>query len=158
MGHRAGRLRHPCQNRRIIQKIVPEIYCSDYGSSLAFYSGVVGFAIVYERAAERFAYLNLGGAELMIEQTPPDPSRTLVAGDLIHPYGRGLNLQIMVDSVDLIHTRVVGAGGQIFLPMEERWYRRAEVEMGQRQFVASDPDGYLLRFCESLGGRPCKLH
>ena len=140
-----------------VQKMVPEIYCSDYESSLAFYLGVIGFVIVYERPDERFAYLDLGGAELMIEQTV-DPSRTLVAGDLIQPYGRGLNLQITVDSVDLIHTRVVGAGRPIFLPIEERWYRRAEVEMGQRQFVAADPDGYLLRFCESLGERPHKLH
>jgi lactoylglutathione lyase len=139
------------------QKMVPEIYCSDYETSLAFYMGVVGFVVEYERSDERFAYLDLGGAELMIEQTV-DPSRTLVGGDLIHPYGRGLNLQITVDGVDLIHTRVVGAGSPIFLPLEERWYRRAGAEMGQRQFVAADPDGYLLRFCEPLGERPQQLH
>jgi hypothetical protein len=27
-------------------------------------------------------------------------------------------------------------------------------ETGQRQFVVADPDGYLLRFCMSLGQRP----
>jgi catechol 2,3-dioxygenase-like lactoylglutathione lyase family enzyme len=145
----------PCQNRlmKTTQKIVPELYCTDYELSLAFYVGVVGFIVVYERPDERFAYLDLDGAELMIEQTT-ELDRTLVSGDLIHPYGRGMNLQITVDSVDLIHARVDGADATIFLPMEERWYQGDDIEMGQRQFVAADPDGYLLRFCQALGERP----
>ncbi|HEY0476960.1 MAG TPA: hypothetical protein VGD37_05520 [Kofleriaceae bacterium] len=37
--------------------------------------------------------------------------------------------------------------------MEERWYRRNDHEVGNRQFVVADPDGYLLRFFGDLGQR-----
>jgi lactoylglutathione lyase len=49
---------------------------------------------------------------------------------------------------------VLVAKAQILLPLEERWYRRGDVLLGQRQFVVQDPDGYLLRFCQDLGSRP----
>ena len=39
------------------------------------------------------------------------------------------------------------------LPVEEMWYRAGEVEIGVRQFIVADPDGYLLRFQSSVGGR-----
>ncbi|WP_244876994.1 VOC family protein [Acidocella facilis] len=37
---------------------------------------------------------------------------------------------------------------------EEAWYRAGEVEVGQRQFLVMDPDGYLLRLAEDIGERP----
>ena len=40
------------------------------------------------------------------------------------------------------------------MPLEERWYRREDEELGNRQFVVADPDGYLLRFFTNLGTRP----
>jgi hypothetical protein len=40
------------------------------------------------------------------------------------------------------------------IPIEERWYRRDQMETGNRQFVVADPDGYLLRFFSDLGRRP----
>jgi hypothetical protein len=42
----------------------------------------------------------------------------------------------------------------LFVPLEERWYRRDDVLLGNRQFLVQDPDGYLLRFFEDLGERP----
>ena len=89
----------------------------------------------------------------MIEQTV-EPARRLVAGDLIQPYGGGVNLQIPVDDVWAMHTRVVREASAISLPLEDHWYRRDDVEIGVRQFVVMDPDGYLLRFSEELGHRP----
>ena len=38
--------------------------------------------------------------------------------------------------------------------MEERWYRRDNTEIGTRQFIVQDPDGYLLRLHHDLGIRP----
>jgi hypothetical protein len=35
----------------------------------------------------------------------------------------------------------------------EKWYRAGDRELGQRQFLVQDPDGYLLRFCQDLGER-----
>lgn len=134
-------------------KIVPEFYCSNFSHSLAFYVEVVGFSVRFSRPEERFAYLDLDGAELMIEQTM-ELSRTFVAGELHYPFGRGVNLQIEVKNADALYARVQAAGSPIFLPLEERWYRTGDEESGNRQFVVMDPDGYLLRFWHDLGARP----
>lgn len=135
------------------QEIVPEIYCSDFPRSLHFYTEILGFSVRYACQEDRFAYLDLNGAALMIEQTI-EHARKLVAGALDYPFGRGINLQISVDNVDALYARVQAAGSRIFLPLEERWYRRREEEVGNRQFVVMDPDGYLLRFAQDLGIRP----
>lgn len=134
-------------------KIVPELYVSDFQRSLPFYVEVLGFTVRYSRSEERFAYLDLDGAELMIEQTP-DPSRTFVAAALEYPLGRGMNLQIEVADANVLYQRLLAANCPIFLPLEERWYRRGDEEEGNRQFVVLDPDGYLLRFWHNLGTRP----
>ncbi|MES2461637.1 MAG: VOC family protein [Armatimonadota bacterium] len=133
--------------------IVPELCCSDFGRSLHFYGEIIGFAVRYRRDEERFAYLVLNHAELMIEQTVPS-SRTLVGGELQYPFGRGMNLQIEVNDADALYRRVTAADCHIFLPIEDRWYRIDDYEAGNRQFVVMDPDGYLLRFWHDLGQRP----
>lgn len=129
------------------QMIVPELYCSDFERSLMFYLGIVGFRVVYRREGERFAYLSLSGADLMIEQTV-EVNRQLLAGEPIHPYGRGVNLQIFVDEIDDLYARFAAASSPIFRALEESWYQQKEEEVGVRQFVAMDPDGYLLRFSQ----------
>jgi catechol 2,3-dioxygenase-like lactoylglutathione lyase family enzyme len=134
------------------QKIVPELYCSDIGQSLSFYLGVCGFEILFERPEERFAYLSRDAAELMLEQ-PTDTDRTFLAAVPEYPYGRGMNLQIEVGDIDMLHERVVASRSHILLPLEERWYRVGDVELGHCQFVVMDPDGYLLRFFRDLGSR-----
>jgi len=133
-------------------RLVPELYCSDFAASLAFYTQVIGFRVAYARPEERFAYLELDGAELMIEQ-PTDPSRTWLAADLSYPYGRGVNLSVHVEDVGAIYERAQQSGARIFLPLEDRWYRQDGQETGNRQFVVLDPDGYLLRPFEALGTR-----
>ena len=135
------------------QKNVPELYCSDFSRSLRFYTEVLGFSVRYSRQEDRFAWLDLNGAWLMIEQTVED-ARTLIVGNLDYPFGRGINLQILIDDVDALYTRVRMAGSRILWPIEERWYRRHQEEVGNRQFVVMDPDGYLLRFAQDLGVRP----
>jgi catechol 2,3-dioxygenase-like lactoylglutathione lyase family enzyme len=74
-------------------------------------------------------------------------------GPLSRPLGRGLNLQIRVDSVDALLPALARHGVDVLVPVEDRWYRSAATELGQRQFVVADPDGYLLRFFEDLGER-----
>ena len=49
---------------------------------------------------------------------------------------------------------VLGFSVRFERPEEERWYRKRDEEVGNRQFVVVDPDGYLLRFFTSLGRRP----
>jgi hypothetical protein len=64
-----------------------------------------------------------------------------------------MNLQILVPDVDHLHAQASMAGAAIYIPLEERWYRRGDEEVGNRQFVVIDPDGYLLRFFSDLGRR-----
>ena len=72
---------------------------------------------------------------------------------LTYPFGRGMSLEIAVDDASALYDSVVARGVRIFLTLEERWYRRGESEVGNLQFVAMDPDGYLLRFAQHLGQR-----
>jgi lactoylglutathione lyase len=133
--------------------LVPELHCSALDKSLDFYVGILGFRILYGRDEDRFAYLDRGGAELMLEEYAPG-ARMLAKAPLEPPYGRGINFQVQVENVEAVHAAVVGAGLSPFLPLEERWYRRDDTEIGVRQFIAQDPDGYLIRLSQSLGTRP----
>jgi catechol 2,3-dioxygenase-like lactoylglutathione lyase family enzyme len=135
-------------------KLVPELVCSDIAKSLDFYVSVLGFSIVYQRQQERFACLEREGAEIMLEQPT---NRSFVAGELQHPYGRGLNLQIEVSDVQLLYEAVRSAAAPVVLALEERWYPRAQEQLGNRQFVVQDPDGYLLRFFQDIGTREIGL-
>ncbi|QDY70061.1 bleomycin resistance protein [Qingshengfaniella alkalisoli] len=133
--------------------IVPEFAIRDFGKSLTFYQEVLGFSVRYSRRDEGFAFLEFGSAALMIDQI--GLGRTFQPELLDEfPLGRGLNLQITVGQIDPILDRLESRGVDLFLPVEERWYRFGTYETGQRQFMVADPDGYLLRFCEKLGERP----
>ncbi|MBA4096453.1 MAG: hypothetical protein C0484_06720 [Rhodospirillum sp.] len=128
-------------------KLVPELLVSNHAASHHFYVGVIGFGVRYERPEEKFSYLDLGGAALMIEQE----TDFWVTAPREKPYGRGINLQIEVDAIDPILSRIEQAGIALFRPVEEAWYRCNETYSGNRQFLVQDPDGYLLRIFEDLG-------
>lgn len=144
--------------------LVPELDVSDLDSSLAFYVGLIGFEVVFQRTHERFAYLALSHAELMLRDAA-GPGRRFRTAPLAPPFGRGVNLQIAVPDVDHIHRAVIEAGLRPVVDLEERWYdvdvvtpagnwnRVGPMQTGHRQFVAEDPDGYLLRLVTSLGAR-----
>jgi hypothetical protein len=113
----------------------------------------LGFTVAYQRPEEGFAFLEFGDAQLMLDEI--GEGRTFeVAGPLSRPLGRGLNLQIRVDSVLPLLASLELATWSLYLPLEEKWYRRDDQVLGNRQFVVADPDGYLLRFFEPLGTRP----
>ena len=114
--------------------------------------GVIGFRILYERPEERYAFLDLHGINLMLEEAAGRGRRFRTAA-LEYPYGRGVNFQIGVTNVDALYDRVLEAQLDPVIPIEERWYRRDGLELGNRQFVVADPDGYLLRFYSDLGQR-----
>jgi catechol 2,3-dioxygenase-like lactoylglutathione lyase family enzyme len=133
--------------------LIPEFTVTDVAQSVRFYVDVLGFAVLYERPEERFAYLVRGRAHLMLEQ---HGGRSYHSAPMEHPYGRGMHLQIEVAEVGgviALWEAVQASGAAIVLPLEDRWYRRKDHEVGNRQFVTQDPDGYVLRFFESLGRR-----
>ena len=79
------------------------------------------------------------------------------AVSLTKPFGHGVNFEIHVSNVDQLHSAVTGGGKECFLPIENRWYRRDDRQLGVRQFAVQDPDGYLIRLSQSIGDRsiPC---
>lgn len=113
---------------------------------------MLGFECLYSRPEEGFCYLRLGDAELMIDQI--DMGRTF-GGDHLpstYPFGRGVNVQIRVPDIQGLDRHE----HDLFLPLEERWYRIDDRDEGNLQFVVADPDGYLLRFYEDLGSRSAR--
>jgi catechol 2,3-dioxygenase-like lactoylglutathione lyase family enzyme len=129
--------------------LIPELDVSDLGRSLEFYVSLIGFAVLYEREEERFAYLTLDDAHLMLEEAA-GPGRRFHLAPLERPYGRGVNFQITVADAAALHERILAAGFAPQMPIEERWYRRDHREIGLRQFALADPDGYLLRFATRI--------
>ena len=136
-----------------IPTLVPELVVTDIARSLAFWCGLVGFDVRYDRPEEGFAYLGLGGAEVMLDEYRPG-SRYWLTRPMETPLGNGMNLQIEIPAVAPILDRLASAGWPLVMAVEDAWYRRGDQEIGQRQFVVADPDGYVLRLAEPLGLRP----
>ncbi len=135
-------------------KLVPEFVCSNFAESLRFYTELLGFRVLYSRPEERFAYLERDGAEMMLEQSV-GKDRLWPRAELVFPFGRGINFQIQVADAEHLYAAVQAAGVALYLPLEQRWYRRENDEIGVKQFAIQDPDGYLLRFSQIVGERRC---
>lgn len=133
-------------------KLVPELVITDLAASLHFWKNLLGFAVAYERPEEGFAYLDLDGAQIMLEQRD-SVQRQWLTDTLVAPFGRGINFQIAVPGVDEILERLMQVRWPLFMACEEAWYRAGDKEVGQRQFLVQDPDGYLVRLVEKLGER-----
>ena len=133
-------------------KLVPELMVTDLDTSLAFWVHCLGFEIAYQRPEDGFAYLDLDGAQVMLEQADPDAGQWLTA-PLSKPFGRGINLQIDVVAVAPIIHKLRQAGYALYRECADTWYRVDDGEVGQREFIVQDPDGYLIRLVERLGER-----
>jgi catechol 2,3-dioxygenase-like lactoylglutathione lyase family enzyme len=140
----------------LITPLIPELCCSNIKISLAFYTEVLGFEMEYQREDEGFAMLQRQSSRIMLDEIARDPKRAKriwLAALLEKPFGRGINLQIRTSNIDALYRDVQQSGATIFLAIEEKWYRVNDIEMGHRQFIVLDPDGYVLRFAEDLGSR-----
>lgn len=127
--------------------LVPELSVTDFQASLHFYTEGVGFSITYQRTDPHFAYLDLSGAQLMIEA---DHEAGWHTGVLDRPRGRGLNLQIEIPDVRSTRIRLLAQGVTVFREVRESWYDTNEGREGQLEFLVLDPDGYLIRLVEGL--------
>ena len=136
--------------------LVPELAVTDYEASKRFWCDLIGFSVRYERPEEGFGYLVLGSAHLMLDQI--NQGRTWATGTLEAPLGRGINLEIQVAPLDAAWERLTQAQWPIFVEPEEKRYRAGNVEIGVRQFLIQDPDGYLVRLQEEIGERPVKAY
>lgn len=132
--------------------LVPELLVVDLDRSLTFWLDVCGFEVLYSRPEERFAYIALGVAHLMLEQI--GAGRNWITAPLESPLGRGINFQINVPDTRLLSAALASAGIDLLMQPEMKWYRIGNEEAGVEQFLVSDPDGYLIRFQSSRGRRP----
>ena len=133
--------------------LVPELMVSSLDRSLRFYRDLAGFRVEYARPENGFVYLSFFGSELMLEEDRDEESPWIVE-PRDYPRGRGLNLSIDCPDARELAARLEQNGICLRKPVEECWYRAERILHGQLNFLVMDPDGYLLRFSESLGTRP----
>lgn len=139
--------------------LVPELNITSLPESLRFWRDLLGFRILYDRPEQGFAAIERDGVEFMLEEYDTGPAERLGIWDTgarETPYGRGINFEITVADIGVLMASLEQAGWPLFFGPEERWYRAGTEEVGVRQFLVQDPDGYLLRFSQSLGRRPSR--
>lgn len=130
--------------------LVPELTVTSLEESLRFYQAA-GFSVRHRREYPPFAYLELGHAQLMLEQRH---GAGWNVEPLDKPLGRGINFQIEVPDVGQVLSALLSLNVILFRSVEDSWYRVAtDAEKGQREFLVQDPDGFLLRFAQDLGQR-----
>ena len=126
-------------------KLIPELMVSDFEKSLDFYTNILHFKIEYTR--ENFVFLSYQGSQIMIEKAN-DNWKT---DDLEYPLGRGINFEIETDDVVALYRSLKEKECPIFKDLMENWYKKDNMTLGNKEFLVQDPDGYLLRFSQSLG-------
>lgn len=133
-------------------RLIPELDVSNLEKSLHFYVNLLGCNVEYIREESKFVFLSLQGSQLMLQER----NGNWETGALEYPYGRGINFQIQVNSIELMLDILSKNGYPLMKTPWESWYRKNDVFIGQREFLIKDPDGYLLRFFEHLGIRKQK--
>jgi len=124
-------------------KLIPELSVTDFEKSLSFYK-MIGFVVEYTR--ENFAFLSFQGSQIMIEKQ----NDTWKVDDLEKPFGRGINFQISVSNVEEILSVLEKNNYPIAFGLETHTYKVNDKEFCEKEFLVQDPDGYLLRFSESI--------
>ena len=138
-----------------INSLVPELWCSDFEVSMEFYTGILGFEIAQRRGDDPHAYLALHGAQIMIAHWQLDGNWVPWLPDqMAYPYGRGINFQFMVPDVDRMYEAVLARGAEPLLAIYDADIWKTDCMDTRRQYMIMDPDGYVLRFAQSLGTRP----
>ncbi|MBW8285804.1 MAG: VOC family protein [Rhizobium sp.] len=130
--------------------LVPELDVTNIAASLAFWCEGLGFRVAYERRQAKFAYLERQGAQVMLCEI----NGNWQTAPLQPPFGRGINFQIATDELESILEALHNLDWPLFEEPSESWYRIGETEeTGSREFLVQDPDGYLIRFAQSIGTR-----
>jgi catechol 2,3-dioxygenase-like lactoylglutathione lyase family enzyme len=129
-------------------RMVTELHVTDLDASLAFWSGMLGFDIAYQREEEKFVYLeHPEGHQIMLCQR----HGRFETGPMQHPLGQGAMFQIYLEQIEPIVTRLSARGWPIYLGPREVWRRTGDRQSGQKEIFVQDPDGYLVMLAESIG-------
>ena len=127
-------------------KLIPELSVSNIEESKKFYLNL-GFKIKYERLENKFCFLELEENQLMIEEI----NNNWNTGELEYPFGRGINISMEVNNINLIYQKAIQNNYNIFKNIMTNKYRVGDNLIEEHEFLIQDPDGYLLRFFEDIG-------
>lgn len=129
--------------------LIPELIVFDFQKSIDFYTKILGFKIEYDRPEKKFAMLSYEGGRLMINER----NGLWETDRLEYPLGRGINFQIQASDIESLIASLKKNNYKLYEDLQENWYRKGDKEVGQKEFLVQDPDGYLLRFAQDLGER-----
>ena len=131
--------------------MVVELHVNDLVGSLSFWREVLGFQMAFERAEERFAYLeHPEGHQIMLCQR----HGRFETGPLDRPLGQGVMLQIYLEDIAPVLRVLTARNWPIYLGPREVWRRTGDRESGQREVFVQDPDGYLIMVAHNIGEKP----
>ncbi len=120
-----------------INSLVPELWCSDFDASLRFYVDVCGFSVGQRRGEDKHAYLTLGESQLMIGNW--DQDGTWESGPFEQPYGRGINLQILVEDFRALWEQVREAAAEVFVELYTTQYCSWQEKRGDARSTRRGP-------------------
>ena len=132
-------------------QLIPELDVINLKETLNFYIDLIGFELVYERKEDKFAFIQLENIQLMLQEIGKE--NKWETGKLEYPFGRGINFQLDLKNIGQIYDKLKNNNYEIFIDIEEHWYRKDNVIMGCKEFLVKDPNGFLLRFSEDLEER-----
>ena len=122
-------------------KLIPELSVTNIDKSKEFYLKL-GFKIMYERKEDKFAFLELEGNQLMIEEINDNWN----TGKLEYPFGRGINISMTINDIDKYYQELVNKNISFFKDIMTNEYDVNGKTYLDKEFLIQDPDGYLLRF------------
>ena len=122
-------------------KLIPELSVTNIDKSKEFYLKL-GFKIMYERKEDKFAFLELEGNQLMIEEINDNWN----TGKLEYPFGRGINISMTINDIDKYYQELVNKNITFFKDIMTNEYDVNGKTYLDKEFLIQDPDGYLLRF------------
>ena len=130
----------------LFNKLIPERSVSNIKKSTEFYIEVLGFKKEYERQADKFVFLSYFGSQIMLEEINNHWS----VGKLERPFGRGINFQIETNEIEKISKRLKTNNIEIYKDIFESRYTADSVTYVEKELLVQDPDGYLLRFQQTI--------
>ena len=122
-------------------KLIPELSVTNIDKSKEFYLKL-GFKVMYERKEDKFAFLELEGNQLMIEEINDNWN----TGKLEYPFGRGINISMTINDIDKYYQELVNKNIIFFKDIMTNEYDVNGKTYLDKEFLIQDPDGYLLRF------------
>ncbi|MGE7879190.1 bleomycin resistance protein [Peribacillus muralis] len=126
--------------------LVPELSVANISESKKFYLDVLGFHLEYERVEDKFAFLSLGEAQMMIEEM----NGSWNTAELMYPLGRGVNFQIEMEDVEGMAAALKDQGIKLFRDVLVNHYENDDGGVMVKEILVQDPDGYLLRFSQMI--------